>query len=325
MSQLLGYKKIWVQCCRGLLLMGLCIQWVCAQNYPNKPVRLVVGFSVGGGTDTIARSVSKKLSEMWSQSVVVENKAGADGSIATEMIAKSPPDGYTLVMISNAHTITPFQRKLGYDPVKDFAPISLIASTPNFLLIYPNYPIKSVKDLIAFAKAQPGKLSFGSSGTGTSPYLAMELLKQETGIELNHVPYKGSSQAVVDLLGGHIQLMFGAIPTLEPYVTSGKLRAIAVSSPKRLEGFPDIPTVGETVPGFDASSWYGILAPAGTPLMVVNKIQNDISTALQTPEVKNFIINNGFDVIGNKPQEFTAVIQKDMEKWGRLLKSLNAS
>jgi tripartite-type tricarboxylate transporter receptor subunit TctC len=286
---------------------------------------LVVGFSVGGGTDTIARSVSKKLSEMWSQSVVVENKAGADGSIATEMIAKSPPDGYTLVMISNAHTITPFQRKLGYDPVKDFAPISLIASTPNFLLIYPNYPIKSVKDLIAFAKAQPGKLSFGSSGTGTSPYLAMELLKQETGIELNHVPYKGSSQAVVDLLGGHIQLMFGAIPTLEPYVTSGKLRAIAVSSPKRLEGFPDIPTVGETVPGFDASSWYGILAPAGTPLMVVNKIQNDISTALQTPEVKNFIINNGFDVIGNKPQEFTAVIQKDMEKWGRLLKSLNAS
>jgi tripartite-type tricarboxylate transporter receptor subunit TctC len=298
---------------------------VWADNYPSKPVKLVVGFSVGGGTDTVARSVSRKLSEMWSQSVVVENKAGADGSIATEMIAKSAADGYSLVMVSNAHTITPFQRKLGYDPVKDFAPVSLIASTPNFLLIYPNYPIKSVKDLVAYAKAQPGKLSFGSSGTGTSPYLAMELLKQETGIELNHVPYKGSSQAVVDLLGGHVQLMFGAIPTLEPYVTSGKLRAIAVSSPKRLEAFADIPTVAETVPGFDASSWYGILAPAGTPTTIVNKIQGDIYTALQTPEVRNFIINSGFDVIGNKPQEFSTVIQKDMDKWGRLLKSLGSS
>ncbi len=298
---------------------------VWADNYPSKPVRLVVGFSVGGGTDTVARSVSKKLSEMWSQSVVVENKAGADGSIATEMIAKSAADGYSLVMVSNAHTITPFQRKLGYDPVKDFAPVSLIASTPNFLLIYPNYPIKSVKDLVAYAKAQPGKLSFGSSGTGTSPYLAMELLKQETGIELNHVPYKGSSQAVVDLLGGHVQLMFGAIPTLEPYVTSGKLRAIAVSSPKRLEAFADVPTVAETVPGFDASSWYGILAPAGTPNTIVNKIQGDIYTALQTPEVRNFIMNSGFDVIGNKPQEFSTVIQKDMDKWGRLLKSLGSS
>jgi len=298
---------------------------VWADNYPSKPVKLVVGFSVGGGTDTVARSVSRKLSEMWSQSVVVENKAGADGSIATEMIAKSAADGYSLVMVSNAHTITPFQRKLGYDPVKDFAPVSLIASTPNFLLIYPNYPIKSVKDLVAYAKAQPGKLSFGSSGTGTSPYLAMELLKQETGIELNHVPYKGSSQAVVDLLGGHVQLMFGAIPTLEPYVTSGKLRAIAVSSPKRLEAFADIPTVAETVPGFDASSWYGILAPAGPPTTIVNKIQGDIYTALQTPEVRNFIINSGFDVIGNKPQEFSTVIQKDMDKWGRLLKSLGSS
>ena len=298
---------------------------VWADNYPSKPVKLVVGFSVGGGTDTVARSVSRKLSEMWSQSVVVENNAGADGSIATEMIAKSAADGYSLVMVSNAHTITPFQRKLGYDPVKDFAPVSLIASTPNFLLIYPNYPIKSVKDLVAYAKAQPGKLSFGSSGTGTSPYLAMELLKQETGIELNHVPYKGSSQAVVDLLGGHVQLMFGAIPTLEPYVTSGKLRAIAVSSPKRLEAFADIPTVAETVPGFDASSWYGILAPAGTPTTIVNKIQGDIYTALQTPEVRNFIINSGFDVIGNKPQEFSTVIQKDMDKWGRLLKSLGSS
>jgi len=283
----------------------------------------VVGFSVGGGTDTVARSVAKKLSEFWAQPVVIENKAGADGSIATEMVSQSNPDGYTLVMVSNAHTITPFQRKLGYDPVRDFAPVSLIASTPNLLLVHPSLPVKNIKELIALLKSQPGKYSFGSSGTGTSPYLAMELFKAETATQINHVPYKGSSQAVVDLLGGHVQLMFGAVPTLEPHVGAGKLRAIAVSSPKRLAAFPDLPTVAETLPGFEAASWYGILAPAGTPASLVSKIQNDIANALQTSEVKNFIVNSGFDVIGNKPKEFSNVIQLDLEKWGKLIKTLN--
>jgi len=304
--------------------MTLCTCLACfAQSYPTKPVKLVVGFSVGGGTDTVARSVAKKLSEFWTQPVVIENKAGADGSIATEMVSQSNADGYTLVMVSNAHTITPFQRKLGYDPVRDFAPVSLIASTPNLLLVHPSLPVKNVKELIALLKSQPGKYSFGSSGTGTSPYLAMELFKAETATQINHVPYKGSSQAVVDLLGGHVQLMFGAVPTLEPHVGAGKLRAIAVSSPKRLVAFPDLPTVAETLPGFEAASWYGILAPAGTPASLVSKIQNDIANALQTSEVKNFIVNSGFDVIGNKPKEFSNVIQLDLEKWGKLIKTLN--
>lgn len=294
-----------------------------AQNYPSKPVRLIVGFSVGGGTDTIARTVAKKLSEFWLQPVVVENKAGADGSIATEIASQSAPDGYTLVMISNAHTITPFQRKLSYDPVKDFAPVSLIASTPNLLLIHPSLPVKNIKELIFLLKSQPGKYSFGSSGTGTSPYLAMELFKIETSTEINHIPYKGSSQAVLDLIGGHIQLMFGAVPTLEPHVVSGKLIAIAVSSPKRLRAFPDLPTVAETLPGFEASSWYGILAPSGVPTALVSKIQLDIFNALQSSEVKNFIINSGFEVIGNNPKEFSAVIQHDLEKWGKVIKTLN--
>ena len=293
-----------------------------AQTYPNKPVKLVVGFSVGGGTDTVARSVAKKLSEFWLQPVVIENKAGADGSIATEAVSQAPADGYTLVMVSNAHTITPFQRKLGYDPIKDFAPVSLIASTPNLLLVHPSLQVKTIKELIALLKSQPGKYSFGSSGTGTSPYLAMELFKAETGTQINHVPYKGSSQAVVDLIGGHVQLMFGAVPTLEPHVASGKLRAIAISSPKRLSAFPDLPTVAETLAGFEAASWYGILAPAGVPSALVSKIQSDISNALQTSEVKNFIINSGFEVIGNKPKEFAAVIQQDLDKWGKLIKTL---
>jgi tripartite-type tricarboxylate transporter receptor subunit TctC len=316
-----------ISCCfsfRAFFVMTLCTCLACfAQSYPTKPVKLVVGFSVGGGTDTVARSVAKKLSEFWTQPVVIENKAGADGSIATEMVSQSNADGYTLVMVSNAHTITPFQRKLGYDPVRDFAPVSLIASTPNLLLVHPSLPVKNVKELIALLKSQPGKYSFGSSGTGTSPYLAMELFKAETATQINHVPYKGSSQAVVDLLGGHVQLMFGAVPTLEPHVGAGKLRAIAVSSPKRLVAFPDLPTVAETLPGFEAASWYGILAPAGTPASLVSKIQNDIANALQTSEVKNFIVNSGFDVIGNKPKEFSNVIQLDLEKWGKLIKTLN--
>ncbi len=308
----------------AFFVMALCVCHSCfAQSYPTKPVKLVVGFSVGGGTDTVARSVAKKLSEFWAQPVVIENKAGADGSIATEMVSQSNPDGYTLVMVSNAHTITPFQRKLGYDPVRDFSPVSLIASTPNLLLVHPSLPVKNVKELIALLKSQPGKYSFGSSGTGTSPYLAMELFKIETATQINHVPYKGSSQAVVDLLGGHVQLMFGAVPTLEPHVATGKLRAIAVSSPKRLNAFPDLPTVAESLPGFEAASWYGILAPVGTPFSLVSKIQNDIANALQTSEVKNFIINSGFDVIGNKPKEFSNVIQQDLEKWGKLIKTLN--
>ena len=296
-----------------------------AQTFPTKPVRLVVGFAAGGGTDTIARVIGKKLADTWPHALVVENRPGADGSIATELVAKAPPDGYTLVMVSNAFTITPFLRKLAYDPVKDFAPVTLAASTPNLLVVHPILPVGNVKELVALAKARPGQLTFGSSGAGTSPFLAMELLKSMTKISIVHVPYKGSNPAVIDLMGGHIQLMFGAIPTVGPHVKSGKLRAIAISSPKRWPLFPELPTVSETLPGFEAATWYGVLAPAGTPPAIVSKLQIDMAGALQHPEVNSFVTGRGFAAIGNKPDEFMKIIERDMQKWGKLLRTLGAA
>lgn len=293
-----------------------------AQSYPNKPVRLVVGFAAGGGTDVLSRVIAKKLSETWAQPLVVENRPGADGAIATDLVAKSAPDGYTLVMVSNAHTISPFQRTLSYDPVKDFIPVILVASTPNLLLVHPSVPAQNVSELIALAKAKPGALSYGSSGSGTSPALSMELLKSLTSTQIVDVPYKGSTPAVLDLLGGHIQIMFGAISTVKQHVDSGKLRAIAITSPKRWSSFPGLPTVSETIPGFEAASWYGVLAPAGTPPAIIAKLQSEIATALQAPEIRSFIVAEGFEVIGNKPDEFAQIIQRDMQKWGNLIKSL---
>ena len=296
-----------------------------AQTYPAKPVRLIVGFSVGGGTDLISRIISKKLAETWPHALVVENRPGADGGIATEIVAKSAPDGYTLVMVSNAYTITPFLRKLAYDPVRDFAPVTLVASTPNLLLVHPSLPVRNVKELVALAKSRPGQLTFASSGGGTSPFLAMELFKSITGTNIVHVPYKGSGPAVIDLMGGQIQLMFGAVSTSQPHVRSGRLRAIAISSPKRWPAFPDLPTVGESIPGFEAATWYGVLAPAGTPPAIVNKLQNDIAAVLQQPDAKAYVSESGFEAIGNTPEQFAQVIQRDMQKWGKLIRALGAA
>jgi tripartite-type tricarboxylate transporter receptor subunit TctC len=294
-----------------------------AQSYPVKPVRMIVGFPAGGGTDILSRVISRKLADSWPHALVVENRPGADGSIATELVAKSTPDGYTLVMVSNAHTITPFQRKLGYDAVKDFAPITQVAWNPNLLLVHPSLPVRNVKELVALAKTRPGQLSYGSSGGGTSPFLAMELFKQMTGTSIVHVPYKGSGPASIDLIGGHIQLMFGAVATTLSHVTSGKLRAIAVSSPNRWPSVPDVPTVSESgVPGFEAATWYGALAPAGTPAAIVARLNTDIAGVLQQADVKAYGMEQGFQTIGNKPEEFAEIIRRDMEKWGKLMRSL---
>lgn len=302
----------------GLMALGTTVQ---AQTYPARPVRLVVGFATGGGTDVLSRIIARKLADTWAHPLVVDNRPGADGAIATELVARAVPDGYTLVMVSNAHTITPFQRTLNYDPVKDFIPVIEVASTPNLLLVHPSVPAKNVSELIALAKSKPGALTYGSSGSGTSPALSMELLKSLTGTQIVEVPYKGSTPAVLDLLGGHIQLMFGAISTVKQHVDSGKLRAIAISSPKRWSSFPDLPTVSETIPGFEAASWYGVLAPTGTPPAIIAKLQSDIATALQAADVRSFITGEGFEVIGNKPDEFAQVIARDMQKWGNLIRS----
>ena len=296
-----------------------------AQTYPAKPVRMVVGFPAGGGTDIMSRVIGKKLADTWPHALVVENRPGADGAIATELVARSQPDGYTLVMVSNAHTITPFQRKLGYDAVKDFAPVTQVASNPNLLLVHPSLPVRNVKELVALARARPGQLAYGSSGGGTSPFLAMELFKSMTGTNIVHVPYKGSGPAAIDLIGGHIQLMFGAVATTLSHVKSGKLRAIAVSSPTRWPSVPELPTVSESgLAGFEAATWYGLLAPAGTPQAIVAKLNADVGGVLQQPDVRAYGLDQGFQTIGNKPDEFAEVIRRDMEKWGKLIRSLPA-
>lgn len=305
------------------LLTALFAGPVAAQTFPAKPVRLIVGFGTGGGTDTLSRVLSRKLADSWPQSLVVENRPGADGSIATEIVARSPADGYTLVMVTNAHTITPFQRKLAYDPVKDFAPVTLAGSNPQLLLLHPSLPAKHLKELIALARSRPNELAFASSGTGTSPYLAMELLKSVTGMKLTHVPYKGSGPAVIDLVGGHVQLMFGAVSTTLGQLQNGRLRAIAISSPQRWPALPEIPTVAESgIPGFEASTWYGVLAPAGTPASVVNKLHADIAAALNAPDIRKHLLDLGMSPLGNTPREFAEVIQRDIARWGKLIRSL---
>jgi len=296
-----------------------------AQNYPTKPVRLVVGFAAGGGTDTLARLISRKLADTWPHALIVENRPGADGSIATEIVAKSPPDGYSLVMVSSALAITPFQQKLSYDPIKDLAPITLAALTPDLLLVHPSLPVKTVRELIALAKPHPRKLSFGSSGAGTSPYLEMEMLQAMSGIELVHVPYKGSAPALVDLMGGHIQVLLGAIPTTLAQVKAGKVRALAVSSARRWPAVPELPTIAESgLPGFEAASWFGMLAPAGTPPAVINKIQADIAAALSTADSKKYFEGSGYAGIANKPEEFGELIRSDMAKWEKVIRTIEA-
>jgi tripartite-type tricarboxylate transporter receptor subunit TctC len=310
----------------GVLALAVHAATAMAQSYPLKSVRLIVGFAPGGGTDTLARLAAKHLHASWGQPVVVENRAGADGSIATEITARAAADGYTIVMISNAHTITPFQRKLGYDPVNDFAPVTQVASTPNLLLVHPSLPVRSVQELVALAKQRPGELSFGSSGSGTSPYLAMELLQQMAGIDMVHVPYKGSAPAVADLVGGHVQLMFGAVSTVLPYVRANRLRAIAVSSATRIAATPAVPTVSESgLPGFEARTWYGVLAPARTPPEIVQKLSTDIGTVLHQPEVLGYLAKTGFDAVGNSPEAFLGVIRADMAKWGRVIQRTKAA
>ena len=305
----------------GAVVLSSVAMCTFSQDYPAKSVRFLVGFAPGGGTDILARLASKRLQEVLGQSFVVENRPGADGSIATEIAARAVPDGYTIVMVSNAHTITPFQRKLGYDPITDFAPVTLVASNPNLLLVHPSLPVRSVKDLVALAKARPGELSFGSSGAGTSPYLAMELLKQMAGIDMVHVPYKGSSPAVIDLIGGHVQLMFGATATVMPYVRANKLRAIAVSSTTRIKALPEVPTVAESgLPGFEARTWYGVLAPARTPADIVQKLYTEIGAALRQPDAMSYLLSAGLDAVANRPEEFLAVIRADMEKWGKVIR-----
>ena len=294
-------------------------------EFPERPVQMIVGFSAGGGTDTVARLVAEKLSEAWGQSVVVENRPGADGSIAAAAVATAPADGYTVAVVSNAHTITPSMGKVPYDAIESFEPITLMASQPNLLLLHPSIEANSVAELIALAKAKPGDLTFASSGEGTSPYLAMQRFMQMTGTEMVHVPYKGSAPAVLGIVSGEVQLMFGAVSTTMPHVKDGALKALAVTTPARLAGLPDIPTVAESAPelaGFQAASWYGVLAPKGTPPEVVKKLNEGMVQALTAPEMKARLEEMGVDVVANSPEEFKQAIADDIATWAEVIANI---
>jgi tripartite-type tricarboxylate transporter receptor subunit TctC len=290
--------------------------------YPDKTVRFVVGFAPGGGTYTLSRLFAKKLSTKWHQPVIVENRPGANGSIAEDLVAHSPPDGYTIAWITNAHTITPSQYKLNYDPIKDFEPITSVASTCDVLLVPAASNITSIQDLIAKAKAAPGKLTFGSDGTGTLPYIEMALLMQLTGINMVHVPYNGGGPEMVALLGGEVELGWASLATSISEIQAGKLRALAVSTTRRSEIIPNVPTVAEAthLTGFDTREWFGVLAPAGTPKPIVDKIYADLMDVLKEPDVQTFLRARNFDPDGETSAQFAKIADDDIRHWAEVLR-----
>ncbi len=296
-----------------------------AQGYPSKPVRLVVPYTPGGFTDTMARAVGDRLGKALGQPIVVENKPGANSIIGAEFVAKSAPDGYTLGMVIAAHSVNAtLYPKLPFDSVKDFAPISLVGISPLILVANNDFPAKSIQELIAYAKANPGKVNFGSSGVGASAHLTMEYLMILTGARMTHVPYKGTSPALADLIGGQIGLMFDVPTVMMPQVKAGKIRALAMTSEQRSPLAPEVPTVIEQgVPGFVSGTWALLLAPANTPRDIVNRLSGEVAKIVRMPETRERFAALGVEPVGNTPEEATAFLQSEIAKWGRIVKEAN--
>jgi tripartite-type tricarboxylate transporter receptor subunit TctC len=294
------------------------------QNYPARPVRLVVPSSPGGGTDITARIIAPKLGEYLGQQVVVENRSGAGTMIGGEVVARAAPDGYTLLMGISTLAINPaMYKKVPYDALKDFAPISQVVALPNVLVTHPSLPVKSVKELIAFAKARPGQINFASAGVGTNPHLSMELFLSMAGLKMIHVPYKGSGQGVIDLLAGHVTVMTPSILTALGFVKNKRLRALGVTSARRAGGAPEIPTLAEAgVPGYEAVQWFGVLAPAGTPRPIITRLHNEVVRTLQSAEVKQRLVSDGADPVGSAPDEFAAFLRSETAKWAKVVKDI---
>lgn len=292
-----------------------------ADSYPAKTVRIIVPYATGGGTDILARLFAQKLSDAWGQAVIVENRPGADGIIGSEVVAKSPSDGYNLVLVVAAHVINPsLKAKMPFDVLKDFTPITMVAATPWVVVVSPAVPANNIKELIALAKAQPGKLTFGSSEP--SSRLAGELFKSLAGVELLHVPYKGGSQIMTDMLGGHIQVGFTSVLTVLQHYKSGKLRVLGAGGKHRSPAMPDIPTVVEAgLPGYETSAWYGLYGPANMPKDIVEKIQSEIARIATQPEVKERLLQLGAEPVANTPAEFAAYTQAEYAKFAKIIKT----
>jgi tripartite-type tricarboxylate transporter receptor subunit TctC len=293
-----------------------------AQEFPTKPVRIIVPFAPGGLNDLVGRMIAQHLTERFGRQVIVENRTGAGGVVGTELVANSPKDGHTLLIVSIAHAVNPWLYKLNYDPSKSFAPIAPILSSQNALAVNLDMPVKSVKDLLALAKQQPGKIQYASGGVGGSLHLAMELFKITAGVDLLHVPFRGAGPAVIDVSGGHTKAINATISTLSPHIRGGKLRAIGVSGTKRSAVMPDVPTIEEGgVPGYDAGNWIGLAAPAGTPDAIVARLHKEISGMLALPDIQKQIASDGSEIMRMSPAEFAAYMDKEMAKWGRVVKT----
>ena len=294
-----------------------------AQQYPVRPIRLVVPFPPGGGTDTMARVIAPKLSEFLGQQVVAENRGGAGATIGAEIAAKSAPDGYTLMLATITNAIgASLYSKLNYDLVRDFAPITRLATTPHILVVHPSVPVKTVKEFVALAKAKPGELAYSSSGSGSAAHLAGELFNSLTGVKTTHVPYKGGGPSMIALVGGEVSVAFATMPSAIGYVRSGRLRGIAVTTERRSPSTPELPTIAETgVSGYEAGSWYGLSAPAGTSKNIITRLHAETLKAVGLPDVKERLFNAGFEIVTSTPEEFAAFTHNEIQKWGKIVKA----
>lgn len=291
--------------------------------YPTKPVRMIIALAPGGGVDTTGRYLAQKMSEAWGQNVVTDNRPGAGGSIASELVAKSPPDGYTMLMNSSGITITPSIMKLGYDPRKELLPVSLAVVSPGVLVVHPSLPVKNVQELIAYAKSKPGELLFSSSGQGSGQHLAMEMFAQMAGLKLTHVPYKGTAPSITDVVAGRISMTIASVISTRPFFTTGRLRALAVVGPKRTPALPDYPTVAESgVPGFSYNNWYAVFMPGATPRPIAQRVQQVINKAVTTPDAQKLLIGQGLDPVGSTVDEFGKMYNEEITRWAKVVKSV---
>lgn len=291
--------------------------------YPVRPVRMIIALAPGGGVDTTGRFLAQKFTEAWGVSVVPDNRPGAGGSIASELVAKAPPDGYTLLMNSSGISITPSIMKLGYDPRKDLLPVSLAVISPGVMVVHPSVPAKNIKDLIALAKGKPGEVFYSSSGQGSGQHLSMEMFAQMTGTKLTHVPYKGTAPSITDVVAGRISVTIASVISTRPFFDSGKLRVLAVVGPKRTPALPQYPTVAESgVPGFGFDNWYGLFMPGTSPKALATRIQQEVAKSINAPDAQKLLIGQGLDPIANTPDEFAKMYADEMNRWAQVAKSV---
>lgn len=294
-----------------------------SQAFPSKPIRLVVPFQAGGGNDLLARIISQKFLEKWGQPVIVDNKPGAGGNLGADFVAKAAPDGHTILLATNTLTMNPFIfAKMPFDTQKDFAPVAMLATTPFYVVVNNNLPVKNIPELIAYAKANPGKLSYATPGIGTPHHLGTELFKSMTGTYMVHIPYKGSIPALTDVIGGQVDVMWATVNVALPMVTSGKVRGLALAEPKRTQSLKDVPVVAETVRGYEVSAWYGIFAPRGTPAAIVQQMSTELQQIFQQPDVQARLLPLGYEISTSNAEQLRTIVAGDLDKWGKLTKAV---